>query len=95
MSRGERERFQFPMGISGFGDKPWPNSRPILRELFQFPMGISGFGDGLLQKEFDGTYDSFNSLWELAGLVTYFQHTEGMGELKFQFPMGISGFGDP
>ncbi len=40
------------------------------------------------------TYLRFNSLWELAGLVTWLEKTGQLPEQEFQFPMGISGFGD-
>ncbi len=57
------------MGISGFGDGTGAvvKARAV---LFQFPMGISGFGDLVVRLSRETSSDRFNSLWELAGLVT-------------------------
>ncbi len=57
-------------------------------------MGISGFGDEIGTVEEEVNKLGFNSLWELAGLVTGVWFVIDGSFRWFQFPMGISGFGD-
>ncbi len=57
-------------------------------------MGISGFGDLIQLIRAVISLKGFNSLWELAGLVTHASAIFRSTSRWFQFPMGISGFGD-
>ena len=58
------------MGISGFGDVYHEKLGELPPVEFQFPMGISGFGDRRMWTDAEIEFLRFNSLWELAGLVT-------------------------
>ncbi len=81
------DKFQFPMGISGFGDIESFFLRP--KDVgFQFPMGISGFGDAASGAVAGETVRGFNSLWELAGLVTRRGRYVQGGERTVSIPYG-------